>query len=55
MQMNLFKKIVEFIEYKFEGVFVLLAIPVMLAYVAWEWIKFELAEKFRTKVARLFK
>lgn len=55
MKMNWYKKIIDFIESKCEWICVLLAIPVMLVYVAWEWIKFELAEKIRTKVARLFK
>jgi hypothetical protein len=48
-------KLQEFVEHKLEGVIVLLALPVMMVVLLWEWFIFELTLKIKQKVASLFK
>ena len=55
MKMNWFYKSREWIEQKFEGVFVILSLPVIMLWLFGEWLLFEQWIKLKQKVARLFK
>lgn len=53
--MGQFNKTREWIELKFEGVIVILSLPIMVLWLFGEWLLFEQWVKLKEKVARLFK
>ena len=55
MKMNWFVKSREWIERKFEGVFVVLTLPFMMLWLLGEWLLFEQWVKLKEKVAHLIK